>query len=98
MTARPVLEVSGLTIAIAGGGDRPNAIEDVSFSIRPGEIVCVVGESGSGKSVTSQAIMALLPKGQLTRTAGSIILEGDELTNKSPEEMRAIRGKRAAMA
>jgi peptide/nickel transport system ATP-binding protein len=97
MTARPVLEVRGLTIAIAGGGDRPNAIEDVSFSIQPGEIVCVVGESGSGKSVTSQAIMALLPKGQLARTAGSIILEGDELTTKSPAEMREIRGKRAAM-
>jgi peptide/nickel transport system ATP-binding protein len=97
MTARPVLEVRGLTIAIAGGGDRPNAIEDVSFSIQPGEIVCVVGESGSGKSVTSQAIMALLPKGQLARTAGSIILEGDELTTKLPAEMREIRGKRAAM-
>ena len=97
MTARPVLEVRALTIAIAGDGDRPNAIEDVSFSIQPGEIVCVVGESGSGKSVTSQAIMALLPKGQLARTAGSIILEGDELTTKSPAEMREIRGKRAAM-
>jgi peptide/nickel transport system ATP-binding protein len=97
MTAKPVLEISDLTIAIAGGGDRANAIETVSFSVAPGEIVCVVGESGSGKSVTAQAIMALLPKGQLARTSGSIRLEGEELTATSPAEMRGVRGKRVSM-
>jgi peptide/nickel transport system ATP-binding protein len=97
MTANPVLDVRDLTIAIAGGGDRAKAIENVSFSVQPGEIVCVVGESGSGKSVTAQAIMALLPKGQLARTTGSIRLEDDELTAKSPAEMRQIRGKRVSM-
>ncbi len=96
-SARPILEISDLTIAIAGGGDRDNAIENVSFSVNPGEIVCVVGESGSGKSVTSQAVMALLPKGQLSRTSGSIRLEGAELTTKSAAEMRQIRGMRVAM-
>ena len=95
--ASPVLEITDLTVAIAGGGDRPNAIEQVSVTVMPGEIVCVVGESGSGKSVTSQAVMALLAKGQLRISAGSIKLEGDELTTKSPPEMRAVRGKRAAM-
>ena len=95
--ASPVLEITDLTVAIAGGGDRPNAIEQVSLTVMPGEIVCVVGESGSGKSVTSQAVMALLAKGQLRISAGSIKLEGDELTTKSPPEMRAVRGKRAAM-
>jgi peptide/nickel transport system ATP-binding protein len=93
----PVLEISGLTVAIAGGGDRANAIEDVSFTVNPGEIVCVVGESGSGKSVTSQAVMQLLAKGQLIIAKGSIKLEGDELTTMSQPEMRAVRGKRAAM-
>ena len=45
----PVLEIKDLTVAIAGsGGDRPNAIEHISLSVMPGEIVCVVGESGSG--------------------------------------------------
>ena len=95
--ASPVLEISNLTVSISGGGDRANAIENISLTIMPGEIVCVVGESGSGKSVTSQTVMALLPKGQLAITSGSIKLEGDELTTKSPVEMRRVRGKRAAM-
>ena len=93
----PVLEITNLTVAIAGGGDRANAIENISLSVMPGEIVCVVGESGSGKSVTSQAVMALLPKGQLKLASGSIKLEGDELTTKSPPDMRRVRGMRAAM-
>ncbi len=96
--AAPVLEITNLTVAIeGGGGDRVNAIEQVSLTVMPGEIVCVVGESGSGKSVTSQAVMALLPKGQLRIASGSIKLEGDELTTKSQPEMRAVRGMRAAM-
>ena len=95
--SKPVLEIKDLTVAITGGGDRPNAIEQVTLSVKPGEIVCVVGESGSGKSVTAQAVLALLPKGQLRIASGSIKLEGDELTTKSQSEMRAVRGKRAAM-
>jgi peptide/nickel transport system ATP-binding protein len=97
MRVKSILEISNLTVAIPGGGDRANAIEDISITVNQGEIVCVVGESGSGKSVTAQAVMALLAKGQLKITKGSIKLEGDELTTKSQPEMRAVRGKRAAM-
>ena len=89
---RPVLEVSDLSVAIVGGGgERPNAIEHVSLSVMPGEIVCVVGESGSGKSVTAQAVMALLARGQLAIGGGSIRLEGDELTTK-PQHRPVPRG------
>ena len=94
---KPILDIVNLNVAIRGGGDRPNAIEDVTFSVLPNEIVCVVGESGSGKSVTAQAVMQLLAKGQLAITKGSIQLEGDELTTKSPAAMRAVRGMRASM-
>jgi peptide/nickel transport system ATP-binding protein len=94
---KPILDIQNLTVTIAGGGDRPHAINDVSFAVGPNEIVCVVGESGSGKSVTAQAVMQLLAKGQLKITGGSIKLEGDELTTKSGPEMRQVRGKRAAM-
>ena len=93
----PVLQVEGLTVRLPAGADRINAVENVSFSVAPGEIVCVVGESGSGKSVTAHAIMGLLPPGQLSVAAGRVLLEGDELLTKSPAEMRRIRGHRMAM-
>lgn len=93
----PVLEISGLTVALPKGADRKHAVEDVSFSVGAGEIVCVVGESGSGKSVTAQAVMGLLPKGQLTLNAGSLKLEGAELTTKTPAQLRDLRGARMSM-
>ena len=96
MTA-PVLQVDGLTVRLPAGADRVNAVENVSFSVAPGEIVCVVGESGSGKSVTAHAIMGLLPPGQLSVASGRVLLEGGELLTKSPAEMRRIRGRRIAM-
>ncbi|MGL4811086.1 MAG: ABC transporter ATP-binding protein [Beijerinckiaceae bacterium] len=94
---QPVLEVINLTVRLPRGGDRTNAIENVSFTVNPGEIVCVVGESGSGKSVTSQAVMGLLPKGQLTVASGGIRLQGDELLTKTPSQLRDLRGTRMAM-
>jgi peptide/nickel transport system ATP-binding protein len=97
MADKPILEVQGLTVRLPAGADRLNAVENVSFSVAPGEIVCVVGESGSGKSVTSHAVMGLLPKGQLTPTAGHALLDGDDLLVKSPAEMRKIRGARIGM-
>src|SRR5437762_13383841 len=93
----PILDVQGLTVRLPLGADRMNAVENVSFAVAPGEIVCVVGESGSGKSVTAHAVMGLLPPGQLTATAGRILLEGDDLLPKSPAEMRRIRGDRISM-
>jgi peptide/nickel transport system ATP-binding protein len=95
MTA--VLQVDGLTVRLPAGADRINAVENVSFSVAPGEIVCVVGESGSGKSVTAHAIMGLLPPGQLSVASGRVQLEGDELLTKSPAAMRRIRGDRISM-
>jgi peptide/nickel transport system ATP-binding protein len=97
MAEKPILEVQGLTVRLPAGADRVNAVENVSFSVAPGEIVCVVGESGSGKSVTSHAVMGLLPKGQLIPTAGHALLDGDDLLVKSPAEMRKIRGARIGM-
>src|SRR4051812_44578689 len=94
----PVLDVQGLTVRLPTGADRTNAVENVSFAVAPGEIVCVVGESGSGKSVTAHAVMGLLPPGQLSATAGRVLLQGDDdLLMKSPAEMRRIRGDRISM-
>ncbi|MBR0651543.1 ABC transporter ATP-binding protein [Roseomonas terrae] len=91
-----LLTVEGLTVALPPGGDRPHAVEDISLSVNPGEIVCVVGESGSGKSITANAVMGLLPKG-LPARAGRIAFEGKELLALGPEAMRRLRGDRLAM-
>ena len=94
--ASPVLEVSGLTIALPGGGDRNHAVEGVSLTVGKGEIVCVVGESGSGKSVTAFSVMGLLAR-VLKPVAGSIRLEGEDLLAATPQRLRALRGDRMAM-
>jgi oligopeptide/dipeptide ABC transporter ATP-binding protein len=108
----PLLNVQNLTVAFpASGGPRASghpsvnagtvkAVRDLSFSIAPGEVLGLVGESGSGKSVTSLAIMGLLPptavvSGHVTFQTG----EGKptELTALSAEELRRFRGSRIAM-
>ncbi|MGI9508554.1 MAG: ATP-binding cassette domain-containing protein, partial [Geminicoccaceae bacterium] len=81
---KPVLDIRGLTISLPKGADRENAIEEIDLQVHRKEIVCVVGESGSGKSVTAHAVMGLLPKDELTPTAGSIDLAGEALLEKSP--------------
>ena len=60
--AAPVLEVKGLTIGLPPGGERATAVQNVSFAVGRGEIVCLVGESGSGKSVIAHGVMGLLPQ------------------------------------
>ena len=94
---RPVLDVQGLSVTLPEGADRPFAIEEVSFAVGRGEIVCVVGESGSGKSVTAQTVMGLIPKKQLKPVAGKALLDGDDLMVKSDAQLRALRGERMAM-
>ncbi len=93
---KPVLDVRGLTVALPANADRTNAVEDVSLSVKPGEIVCVVGESGSGKSVTAQAVMGLLPR-ELSATGGETLLDGENTLQASRQRLRDLRGTRMAM-
>ncbi|MDW8125771.1 MAG: ABC transporter ATP-binding protein [Geminicoccaceae bacterium] len=97
MTRRPVLLVEDLTVALPRGADRAFAVEGASFAVAPGEILCLVGESGSGKSVTAQAIMGLLPKGQLEPVRGRVLLEQESLLDAPPSRLRALRGAKMAM-
>jgi peptide/nickel transport system ATP-binding protein len=92
-----VLQIDNLYVRLPKGGDRPHAVEGLSLTVGKGEIVCVVGESGSGKSVTAQAVMGLLPKGQLTYDQGSIKLLGEEVTTQSESGLRKMRGQRMSM-
>lgn len=91
-----VLELKGLAVRLPKGADRENAIEDISFSVGAGEIVCVVGESGSGKSVTAQAVMGLLPK-ELQVAGGEAMLQGEDTLAATPNRLRDLRGTKMAM-
>jgi peptide/nickel transport system ATP-binding protein len=94
--ASPVLALKGLTVELPAGSDRASAIEDVSLSVGPGEIVCMVGESGSGKSVTAQSVMGLLPR-ELQAKTGQVLLQGEDVLKANPARLRALRGARMAM-
>ena len=93
---QPVLDIRALTVALPRNADRTNAVEDISFSVQPGEIVCVVGESGSGKSVTAQAVMGLLPR-ELTAASGEARLDGEDTLQATKPRLRDLRGTRMAM-
>ena len=92
----PVLEVEDLAVSLPPGGDRPNAVEHVSFTVNEGEVTCLIGESGSGKSVIASTVMGLLPKG-LAPAAGSVKLLGMDLFRRTPDEIRRLRGAKMAM-
>ena len=92
--SRPRLK--GLTVALPRGSDRAHAIENITFSVGAGEIVCVVGESGSGKSVTAQAVMGLLPR-ELRQARGQARLQGEDVLAATPSRLRDLRGTRMAM-
>jgi len=93
--AAPVLSIRDVTVT-ARATER-KVIERISFDIQPGETVCVVGESGSGKSVTSLAVMGLLPKTALALSGGEIWLEGENITQASQQRLRQLRAHRMAM-
>ena len=89
----PLLEVRNLKVEFPTRRGTLVAVDDVSFSIAPGEVLGVVGESGAGKSITGMAVIGLLePPGRIA--AGEIHLEGRRIDNLPYEEMRKVRGAR----
>ncbi len=92
-------EVSDLRVTFAGDSGRSVAVEDVSFYVEPGEVVCFVGESGSGKSVTQLAALQLLPVPPASIESGKVLLSGENLMQYKAQSatMRAIRGGEIGM-
>ncbi|WP_372727953.1 ABC transporter ATP-binding protein [Nocardioides sp.] len=93
----PLLSVRDLGVRFGVRGQKEiHAVDEVSFDIRPGQHVGLVGESGSGKSVTSLAIMGLLPR-RGVRTSGEVIWGGRNLLTAGRREMSELRGREIAM-
>ncbi|MET8868669.1 ABC transporter ATP-binding protein [Nonomuraea sp. NPDC004580] len=90
-----LLEVEDLTVTFPTTRGPVDVVRNVSFTVGRDETVGIVGESGSGKSMTSLAVMGLLPKG--ARTSGSIRLDGAELLGRPERELRRIRGDQMSM-
>jgi len=89
---KPLLEVKNLRVEFATRHGTLLALDDISFSIAPGEILGVVGESGAGKSLTGAAIIGLLePPGRIA--GGQVVLDGRRIDDLDADAMRKVRGK-----
>jgi len=91
----PILRVRDLHVRFPTPRGLVHAVRGVDLELRRGEVLGIVGESGSGKSVTSMAILGLLP--DTTQVSGSIELEGDQLLGRSDKQMSRLRGAKVAM-
>jgi glutathione transport system ATP-binding protein len=91
----PVLEVSGLEVSFPSESGRVLAVRGLDYRVGAGEVLGIVGESGSGKSVSSLAVMGLLPG--RARVSGSIRFRDRELIGLSDGELSRIRGRRISM-
>lgn len=93
---QPLLQVRNLTIAFENDETRQpvTTVQDVSFNVHRGEILCIVGESGCGKSVSSMCIPRLLPSPPARILGGEILFEGTDLLKLPIAKMREYRGKK----
>lgn len=92
-----ILEVKDLNISFHTFAGEVKAIRGVNFELKKGETLAIVGESGSGKSVTTKAIMRLLPPGNSEIKSGQILFDGKDLTKLTDRQMQKIRGKDISM-
>ncbi len=92
-----ILEVKDLVIHYETDEEVVEAVNDITFTLKKGQVMGLVGETGAGKTTTALGIMGLLPSKVGHVIQGSIKLEGEDLLRKSPREMRDVRGKRISM-
>ena len=90
------LRVNDLKVHFPTDDGVVKAVDGLTFDLAKGKTLGIVGESGSGKSVTSLAIMGL-HRGSRARISGEILLDGQDLTKVSDEELRSLRGRKLAM-
>lgn len=93
--AEPLLDVRNLSIAFPAAHGDVKIVDNVSFQVRPGETMGLVGESGCGKSITSMAIMGLLP--DTAQITGEILFNGQNVLDLDPKARNALRGHSMSM-
>lgn len=93
----PILRVDNLSVSFLQEKKWNEVIHSISFDVFGNEILGIVGESGSGKSVSSLALMGLLPKNVSDLNTGAIYFKGENITNYSENAFRKIRGKKISM-
>ncbi|QWS32430.1 ABC transporter ATP-binding protein [Curtobacterium aetherium] len=94
-STEPILRVRDLHVRFPTPRGTVHAVRGVDLDLRRGEVLGIVGESGSGKSVTSMAVLGLLP--DTTSISGSVELDGEELLGRSDKQMSRLRGDKVAM-
>lgn len=91
-----VLEIKNLSVSFDTKNGEVEAVRDVSFSVKKGEVLAIVGESGCGKTVMSQSVLKLLPRNSRIKS-GQILVEGTDITNYKEKEMQRLRGTTLSM-
>lgn len=92
----PLVEVEDLTVSFVTREATVHAVNGVTFSVQPGEVLCILGESGSGKSVTLRALMRLLPP-KRARIAGKMRVDGQDVLALNGADLRRLRGGLVSM-
>jgi len=91
----PVLSIEHLKVTFATDGGDVKAVDDVSLSVAPGEVLAIVGESGSGKTVTARTILGMLAETAIS--SGAVLISGNNVLSVTPAQLRQIRGQEVAM-
>jgi peptide/nickel transport system ATP-binding protein len=95
MSSAPLLEVRDLSVSFPQASSTVRAVRGISYTVNQGEFLGIVGESGSGKSVSSMAVMGLLPR--TAEITGEVLLRGESLLNRDDRELSRLRGKEISM-
>lgn len=91
-----LLEVNNLFVSITTKEGELQAVRNISFTLKEGEVLAILGESGCGKSILCKSLLQILPKNGFIKS-GSVILDGNDITNLAEESMNKIRGKDISM-
>ena len=92
-----ILEVNDLRTYFFNRTSTVKAVDGINFNLRQGETLGIVGESGCGKTMTALSLLRLVPKPAGRIVDGQILLNGEDLLQKSEEEMRQVRGRQISM-